>query len=294
MPSRERQGRSRSPSTQPERDPRFDALAEPLGRLEQAVAEIQDSETFRRYLEAQARFHHYSWGNVLLIVGQHPAATQVAGYRTWQRLNRYVRRGEKGIRILVPMSRKVTPEQPADEGSSDDERRERRVFFGIGHVFDITQTEGDPLPQVEVPELTGQEGRPLHEKLVSLATTEGLSVESSYELLPAGVMGAYDRQRRAIMLREAAPLQMTKTLAHELGHHFAEARESNPEEETTAESVAYVVCAHFGLDTGERSFPYVAIWSREPTVFKAALSRIQTISGAMIDRLSPSPVTEAG
>ena len=186
------------------------------------------------------------------------------------------------------MSRKVTAEPSADDGKSQDECRDRRVFFRIGHVFDISQTEGEPLPRVEVPELTGQEGRPLHAKLVSLATTEGLRVESSYELLPAGVMGAYDRQRRTIMLREAAPLQMTKTLAHELGHHFNEARESSPDEETIAESVAYVVCSHFGLDTGERSVPYVAVWSREPRVFKAALTRIQTISGLMIERIEPT------
>jgi antirestriction protein ArdC len=267
-------------------------LSESLSRLEQAVGEIQDSETFRRYLDAQAKFYKYSWGNVLLILGSKPEATHVAGYRTWQSLNRYVRRGEKGIRILVPMSRKVTPEPSADADSNEDERQERRVFFGLGHVWDISQTEGEPLPSVEVPELTGQEGRPLHEKLVSLAHTEGLNVESSYDLLPAGVMGAYDHQRRAIMLREAAPLQMTKTLAHELGHHFAEARESNPEEETVAESIAYVVCSHFGLDTGERSVPYVAVWSREPRVFKAALTRIQTISSLIIERIEPSGSAE--
>jgi hypothetical protein len=125
-----RAGGERDPSTVDLR------LSESLSRLEQAVEEIHDSETFRRYLDAQARFHKYSWGNVLLILGAKPEATHVAGYRTWQRLNRYVRRGEKGIRILVPMSRKVTPEPGADAESSEDERQERRVFFGVGHVFD--------------------------------------------------------------------------------------------------------------------------------------------------------------
>src|SRR4051794_33492682 len=103
-----------------EAEPRISTpLTESLNRLEQAVTEIHDSETFRRYLDAQAKFHKYSWGNVLLILGQQPAATHVAGYRTWQSLNRYVRRGEKGIRILVPMSRKLTtPEPRADAGSN--------------------------------------------------------------------------------------------------------------------------------------------------------------------------------
>ena len=115
---RARVGGERGPSALDSR------LSESLSRLEQAVGQIQDSETFRRYLDAQSRFHRYSWGNVLLIVGQRSDATHVAGYRTWQRLNRSVRRGEQGIRILVPMSRKVTPEPGAGEGSSEEERRE--------------------------------------------------------------------------------------------------------------------------------------------------------------------------
>src|SRR3954469_17819606 len=95
-------------------DPR---LAESLSRLEQAVGEIHDSETFRRYLDAQAKFHKYSWGNVLLLLSQRDDLTHVAGYRTWQTLGRQVRRGEQGLRILVPMSRKITAEPSADEGS---------------------------------------------------------------------------------------------------------------------------------------------------------------------------------
>src|SRR5436190_21881674 len=175
MPSRERQGRSPSSSFQAKRDPRFDVVAESLGRLEQAVAAIQDSETFRRYLDAQAKFHHYSWGNVLLIMSARPDATQVAGYRTWQALGRQVRRGETGIRIIVPMRRRV------ERSDEEDPDSESRLFLGSGTVFDVEQTEGPPLPAIEVPELTSQAGRGLHEKLVSLAVTEGLSVGYSYE-----------------------------------------------------------------------------------------------------------------
>src|SRR5438093_7153826 len=95
------------------------AVAESLSRLEQAVSEIYDSETFRRYLDAQARFHSYSWGNVLLIVAQRPDSTQVAGFKTWQSMGRYVRRGEKGIRIVVPMRRRI--ERESDEAGEDPE-----------------------------------------------------------------------------------------------------------------------------------------------------------------------------
>ena len=97
--------------------------------------------------------------------------------------------------------------------------------------------------------------------------------------------GFYAPDERRIVVREAAPRQMTKTLAHELAHHLGGALASTPEEETIAESVAYVACARFGLDTGERSFPYVATWSREPRVFRAALGRIQHLSRALIDRV---------
>jgi hypothetical protein len=99
------------------------------------------------------------------------------------------------------------------------------------------------------------------------------------------MMGFYEPDSRAIYVREAAQLQKTKTLAHELAHHFGGAVVPSAEEETVAESVAYVVCACFGLDTGERSFPYVATRSKDTQVFKRALGRIADLSGQLVDRL---------
>ena len=100
-------------------------------------------------------------------------------------------------------------------------------------------------------------------------------------------MGYYEPPTRRIVLRQAPQSQMTKTLAHELGHHFSGAQESSPEEETLAESVAYVVCSRFELDTGERSFPYIATWSQDATVLKGAMARIQQVSSRIIERLEP-------
>lgn len=285
MPSGERPTYTPPKATSSERDRRANAVVESLGRLEQAVAAIQDSETFRRYLDAQARFHTYSWGNVLLILGQRPHATQVAGFRTWQRMNRYVRRGEKGIRILVPMTRRVSRES-SGEAEDDGEDDPRRLFFGVGHVFDISQTEGEPLPRVEVPILEGEEGAELYARLRGIAASEGVGVEQ-VDQLPRERMGYYEPVTRRIVVRAAPRRQMTKTLAHELAHHFGGATESSPEEETIAESVAYVVCARFGLDTGERSFPYVATWAREPKVLKGAMLKIQGISSQIIGRIEP-------
>src|SRR5207248_3651575 len=113
MPS-ERLEHRRAPAFRPDDEPRAIPLVESLERLEQAVSEIHDSETFRRYLDAQSKFHRYSWGNVLLILGQRPDASQVAGFKTWQSIGRYVRRGEKGIRIIVPMRRRIERESDED------------------------------------------------------------------------------------------------------------------------------------------------------------------------------------
>jgi antirestriction protein ArdC len=218
-----------------------------LARLEQAVSAIHDSETFRRYLETQARFHRYSFANTLLILLQRPDASQVAGFQAWKRLGRQVRRGEKGIAIVVPHVRKAR-----DEGSEDGEER-RVAGFGMGYVFDISQTDGEPLPTVAVPVLEGEEGQALYDRLAGLVARENLILERQpAEVIQDGVMGFYLPTSGRIVVREAAPLQMTKTLAHELGHHFSGRYDTRAESETIAESVAFVVCAHHGLDSATR------------------------------------------
>src|SRR5881397_604431 len=134
-------------------------LRDALARLESAVGSIHDSDSFRRYLDAQARFHQYSWGNVLLILTQRPDATRVAGYRTWQALGRQVRRGEKGIRILVPLGVRAA-RHGLEQAEEDDHEHPSatvptptsapaprlRRLFGTGSVFDVSQTDGQPLP----------------------------------------------------------------------------------------------------------------------------------------------------
>jgi antirestriction protein ArdC len=228
-----------------------------------------------------------------LILAQRPDATRVAGFRSWQRMNRYVRRGETGIKILVPMARRVLHEAREEGGEDDAEADQRRVFFGVGHVFDVSQTEGESLPRVEVPVLQGDEGADLYGHLAGVAAAEGVSIEQVAQLR-GEMMSYYEPPTGRIVLRQAPQRQMTKTLAHELGHHFSGTTESSPEEETLAESVAYVVCSRFGLDTGERSFPYIAIWSRQPRVFRAALTRIQAISSEIIGRIEPRGLELSG
>lgn len=224
----------------------------------------------------QARFHRYSWGNVALILAQRPDATRVAGYQTWRGLGRQVRRGERGITIIVPMRRKRRDDEDIEAQELE------RVFFGTGTVFDISQTDGPDLPHVDVPVLEGDAGQELAANLEALARRQGLALLYATGELPGSAMGAYDFQDKRILLREAAPAQMAKTLAHELAHHVAGHTHSTPETESVAEACAYVVCGHFGLDTGSRSFPYVALWSRQPDVLKGVLSTVQRVSAGMI------------
>lgn len=271
-----------------QRQPDSDPVATSLLLLERSVEAIQDSDTFRAYLSAQARFHRYSWGNVLLILAQKPDATRVAGYQTWKQFGRQVRRGETGIRIIAPAYYKKH-EQDLETG---EEITRQVTFFRSASVFDYSQTEGEPLPEVAVPVLNSEAGGELYARLEDVAHSEALTIQRGHQRFATSeqIMGFYEPASRLIAIREAAQLQMTKTLAHELGHHFAEHAASGPESETEAEGIAYVVLAHHGLDSGERSFPYVATWSQDKAILRAALARIQQVSLTMIERTG-EPVT---
>jgi hypothetical protein len=264
------------------------SVADLVTQLDTAVRGIQESDLFRRYLAAQARFHHYSWGNALLILAQRPDATRVASYGTWQSMGRQVQRGETGIRIVVPIRRQVSDASSSSAAETDGGDvlpvpvPRRVLYFGTGTVFDVSQTDGTPLPQVTVPLLDGPDGPGLGTRLEHVALQEGLTIDRVPEIDGSQAVGMYLPSAQRILVRELEPAQMTKTLAHELAHHFANADRSSAEEETVAESVAYVVCAHYGLDTGARSFPYVATWAEQPSVLKEAMTRIQTVSTSMI------------
>lgn len=260
-------------------------VQETLARLEQAVSGIQNSDTFRAYLDAQARFHNYSFGNVLLILFQKPDATRVAGYKTWLEFGRHVKRGEKGVRILAPAHYRKKVQ------TDDGEKEEKHLFFRSTSVFDISQTEGAPLPEVAVPVLQGEQGAELYARLEGLALTQGLTVRIGHERFDqrAFMMGFYEPEQRLIAIREASQTQMVKTLAHELGHHYAEHQVGGRAAETEAESIAYVVLAHHGLDSGERSFPYVATWAQDQRVLRAVLGNIQRVSLAIIQGLEGQP-----
>src|SRR5205823_4136185 len=153
-------------------------------RFETAVSAIQDSDTFRRWLDVSARFHQYSLGNQLLIAAARPDATYVAGYHAWLKLGRQVKRGEKGIAIMVPHARKVA----LDDGTGE----RRGSSFGAGWGFDGSSTEGDSLPALEVPTLGGDGGGEVWHGLAAVVVREGVGLRAAApEQLPRQTMGYY-------------------------------------------------------------------------------------------------------
>ena len=256
-----------------------------IEKLERGFQQIQESDDYRSYLNTVSRFHRYSISNTMLIWMQRPDATHVAGFHTWLSLGRHVRKGEKGIRIFAPMPYRKTV-AVLDEATRESEEQESdHLRFRAVSVFDISQTEGDELPQPPVALLTGDD-LSLWRRLVNIAQAERLSISREPGRGgPGAANGWYNRQGREIWVDpDLAPVMAAKTLCHEIAHHYAEHIDSRQEHETIAESVAYIVLGHFAIDSGDYSFGYLACWSDLAT-FKAKLADIQTIAGQIIERI---------
>jgi hypothetical protein len=244
-------------------------VREALQKIEEGVTELLNSEKWRKYLEFQANFHQYSWGNCILILLQFPKATCVAGIKTWNKLGRYVKKGEKGIAIVAPCYKKEKVK--TEEG----EEKEVMVLTGFRtvYVFDISQTEGKPLPDVKLARIIQGE---THLYLL-LKQVCPFRVEEKEDL---GVNGCFSRGM--IKIRKDLPTaQKTKTLIHEWAHGIMHgdfvARFERQQIELEAESVAFSVCHVLGLDTSEYTFGYLAGWGGEDAVklLKESADRIQ-------------------
>ncbi len=279
-------------------------IDEVLKRLKEGVDSIQQSDRFREFLLTMSKFHNYSIGNLILIMLQKPDATRVAGFSTWKDLYRWVKKGEKGIAILAPCMRPKQKklESPAgseiasEEGKPEEETEIRPVFFKVVHVFDVSQTEGKPLPEFEVPSLTGEANEELFAKVRYLVEAQG--VEVSFASRPdqdPDIKGFYSG--KLIWVRpEEARAQQFKTLLHEVAHYYSEDvfRIPRSDAETIAESVAFTIGAHFGFDTGTRSFPYVALWAKDKKTLEANLAAIRKVSAKIIESLESQAKMLAG
>lgn len=258
-------------------------LKQTMEMFESGVERILDGEEFKRFLEVQSRFKTYSARNALLIMLQRQDATSVAGYRTWQSLGRHVLRGEKGIRILAPVTRKQVDEESGEE---------TRVLTGFRtvHVFCYEQTAGEELaapPAVE--DLGGGDERErtlagrVYRKLVEFCASEGVEV---IEADTGAAYGSYRPGAKAIFINGSLEeLDRASTLAHELAHHLLHSRRRGERrvEEIEAEGAAFCLFNHAGLETGRFSFGYVARYAADKQALARAIEGIQNAASTMID-----------
>lgn len=272
-----------------------------LKQLKDGVETIQGSERFRLFLTTMSKFQNYSIGNQILIMIQKPGATHVAGFATWKELGRWVKKGEKGISILAPRfpPRPTCPICGAKIGKdvkfcskcgASVEAAEIEVtpaYFIVVSVFDIGQTDGKPLPEFEVPVLSGVVNEELFTKTMALTKAQGLTV--SFEPCPQqdpSIKGEYFG--KSIWVKPDEPrAQQLKSLLHEVAHYYTEGvfHIARRDAETIAESAAFVVGAHYGFDTGVRSFPYVALWAQDKKILEQNLSAIRKVSTEIMESL---------
>jgi len=223
-------------------------------RIESATRALLSSDGWRKWAETRARFHSYSWGNCALIAMQAPEATQVAGFKAWQALGRQVRKGERSIRIMAPMSVKQKDESGDDTG-------ERAMFFRAVPVFDVAQTDGEPLPERPTAPIVGDSHARYLGPLKAHAGTLGFAVE--YEPLEHA-RGYCDPAAKRIVISTnvGSANGQVRVLIHELAHaHGVGYKEyGRSDAEVIVETAAVIVCGALGLDTSGESIPYIASW----------------------------------
>jgi antirestriction protein ArdC len=275
-------------------------LADLGEQLKAQVAAVQDSDTFKRYVAAQAVFHRYSARNVFLILSQMPHATHVAGYTSWQRLGRQVRRGERGITIVAPSPFKKT----ATDAASGELIEEMILSFKTATVFDVSQTDGEPLPNITLTDVVGSAPTGAYTVLVDFAASIGYSMVSHPKDDEAE--GRCNYEQRTMSVQTGDPARMLHILIHELAHAQTGAKRqahNRTERETIAEDVAFVVCTAIGLDAGGYSFPYIASYAGQKDgaaiitrlmdiIQKTAAQIIEVVETRLLGKRAESPEAE--
>ena len=285
-------------------------LKEITDRLEQGITELFESERYKEYLRVMSKFHNYSFNNTLLIAMQKPDASLVAGFSAWKNnFGRNVMKGQKGIKIIAPSPYKVKQEmkkidphtqQPiiGKDGKPVTEEKEITIpAYKVVSVFDVSQTEGKELPDIAVDELTGDVER-YRDFFATLEKTSPVPI--GFEQIPGSSHGYYHLEDKRIAIQEGmSELQTLKTAIHEIAHaklhdidlnapeNEQQPRATRRTREVEAESVAYTVCQHYGLDTSDYSFGYVAGWSsgRELSELKSSLETIRSAAAEIINSI---------
>ena len=273
-------------------------------KLEQGLQDLFNSDSYRNYLSTMSKFHNYSFNNTLLIAMQKPDATLVAGYKAWQKnFERHVNKGEKAIRILAPAPYKIKEERDKidpvtqeilldKDGNPKKEEVEITIpAFRAVSVFDVAQTDGKPIPELAAKELLSDvEG---YQDMIR--AVEAISpVPIELEEIAGDSKGYYDREAKRIAVQEnMSESQTLKTMIHEVAHSKLHSKEVEQDEqmrkdrntkEVEAESVAYTVCQHFGIDTSDYSFGYIAGWSsgRDTKELRASMDTIRRTVSELI------------
>ena len=287
-----------------------DRLKEITDRLEQGILEVFESERYKEYLRVMSKFHHYSFNNTMLIALQKPDASLIAGFNAWKNTHgRTVKKGEKGIRIIAPAPFKVKQEMEkldpktnmplvgADGNAIIEEKEITIPAYKVVPVFDVSQTEGKELPSIGVDELTGDVSQ--YEDFFT-ALKKASPVPIALEHIEGSAHGYYHLAEKRIAIDDnMSELQTLKTAIHEIAHAKLhdidlnapkEEKENRPNQRTReveAESIAYTVCQHCGLDTSDYSFGYVAGWSsgKELSELKGSLETIRLAASELIDSI---------
>jgi antirestriction protein ArdC len=253
-----------------------------LLRLMKAL-ERGHSEALKTYLQTMSRFHRYSWGNCLLIYSQRPDATHVAGFHAWLKLQRHVRKGEKGIVILAPMLRCKPKEDELAEGTP------RQVTgFRAAHVFDVSQTDGEPLP-----EFATAKGDPgdYTDRLKEFIAGQSIALEFSELIAPARGMSSGGK---ITLLPNLDAGETFSVLVHEVAHELLHrgvrrAQTTQTVRETEAEAVAFVVSSAIGLDTNTASSDYIQLYAGDKATLAESLAFIQQTVADILQAISSSP-----
>jgi len=251
--------------------------------LEELVTALENghSETLTAYLKTMSLFSKYSLNNLFLIARQRPEARRVAGFQTWRKLGRYVRKGEKGIAIIAPLVRRKSDEesQPPDD---------ERVIAGfkVAHVFSEEQTDGEPLAQIG--QVAGDPGYYLS-RLEEFVRENGVDLRYSDEIAPARGMA---EKGKITLLPEQTPAETFSTLVHEVAHaemHFGDRRRETTKRirETEAESVAFVVCSAIGLETGTAAQDYVGLYGGDSKLLLESLQYVQQTANRILAVIIP-------
>lgn len=270
-----------------------------LNRIDQGLATINTDEDWLKFLSFQAQFYNYSFGNAMLIFSQNPNATYVKGYKAWNQLGRYVKKGSKGLAILAPCIRKVEVfKEPENKNMYHDEEAEKEIRkvvsgFRIAYVYDIADTDGDDsmLP-VLVTGLAGngEQEKVIYERLLGVISKEHCVQEVS----GTASKGSFNLETKVISIREDLEyLQKIKTLLHEYAHLLdfqmhPEDDISRNRRELIAESVAFIVSLRLGIDTSRYSMSYIKSWLKDKEELKIIADSVQKIAYTIITELAES------